>query len=211
MLELYENIRRFRLAKKMSQAELAKLTGYNDRSSIAKIEKGDVDLAQSKIMLFAKALGVDAGTLMGNTGLNNSPSLPPYENIRPLKTQRLPVLGEIAAGKPIYMNEEREVYVETEVKADYLLIARGNSMTGARINDGDIVFIREQPMVENGEIAAVAIGDEATLKRFYYYKDKGMLILKPANPDYEDQIYSGDELDQVHVLGKAVYFQSIVI
>lgn len=69
MLQLYENIRVLRKALKMSQAELALKTGYNDRSSIAKIEKGEVDLPQSKIALFAAALGVSAGELMGNTGI----------------------------------------------------------------------------------------------------------------------------------------------
>lgn len=71
MLELYENIKRLRKEKKMSQEKLAKLTGYTDRSSIAKIEKGEVDIPQSKILLFAQALGVDAGTLMGNDGIDN--------------------------------------------------------------------------------------------------------------------------------------------
>lgn len=73
MLDLYKNIKKYRIKRKLSQADLAKLTGYTDRSSIAKIEKGDVDLPQSKIMLFADALGVDAGTLMGNDGLDSSP------------------------------------------------------------------------------------------------------------------------------------------
>ena len=80
MLELYENIRRIRRAKKMSQAELAKRVGYTDRSSIAKIEKGDVDLPQSKIILFAKALGVTAGELMGNTGIDMPRTLRPDES-----------------------------------------------------------------------------------------------------------------------------------
>lgn len=66
MLELYRNIKKYRLAKKMSQAELALLAGYTDRSSIAKIEKGDVDLPQSKIVLIASALGVKPGVLMGS-------------------------------------------------------------------------------------------------------------------------------------------------
>lgn len=68
MLDLYKNIRKFRLEKKMSQQKLAELTGYTDRSSIARIEKGEIDLPQSKIFLFAKALGVDAGTLYGEVG-----------------------------------------------------------------------------------------------------------------------------------------------
>ena len=69
MLELYQNIRKFRLLNKMTQDELAKKTGYTDRSSIAKIERGDVDLPQSKIMLFAAALNINAGDLMGNSGI----------------------------------------------------------------------------------------------------------------------------------------------
>lgn len=72
MLELYENIKRLRKEKKMSQEKLARLTGYTDRSSIAKIEKGDVDIPQSKIMLFAQALGVDAGALMGADGVTDT-------------------------------------------------------------------------------------------------------------------------------------------
>lgn len=83
-MELYSNIRKYRKEQRMSQEELAKKAGYTDRSSIAKIEKGDVDLPQSKIMLIAKALGISAGTLMGNTGIAPSPALtaPEQEHIR---------------------------------------------------------------------------------------------------------------------------------
>lgn len=69
MIELYENIKKYRLERNMSQAELAEKAGYTDRSSIAKIEHGDVDLQRSKIMAIAKALGVPAGELMGNAGV----------------------------------------------------------------------------------------------------------------------------------------------
>lgn len=74
MLELYQNIKRIRIEKKMTQEELANKTGYTDRSSIAKIERGDVDLPQSKILLIAKALDVPAGVLMGNTGVSSTPT-----------------------------------------------------------------------------------------------------------------------------------------
>lgn len=208
MLELYKNIRKYRLKREMSQADLAKLTGYTDRSSIAKIEKGDVDLPQSKIMLFADALHVSAGTLMGDTGID-SPTLPPYDNIRPIRKQKLPVLGHIAAGKPILMEEEREVYVETPIKADFILIVQGDSMTGARINNGDIVFVRQQSIVENGEIAVVAIDDEATLKRFYKYGDD-LIVLRAENPAYKDMEFRPEDGKEIHVLGKAVAFQSNV-
>ena len=81
-------------------------------------------------------------------------------------------------------------------------------MIGARIMDGDIVFIREQTIVENGEIAAVIIDDEATLKRVYYYKDSGKLILQAENPKYSPLIYEGEELNSIRILGKAIAFES---
>ena len=81
-------------------------------------------------------------------------------------------------------------------------------MIGARIMDGDIVFIREQPMVEDGEIAAVIIDDEATLKRVKYNKEKQQLTLFPANDKYDPLVFIGEELNQVRILGKAVCFMS---
>ena len=135
-------------------------------------------------------------------------------NIFPIELKKFPLLGEIACGQPIFTNEDRESYIlsGTDINADFCLKAKGDSMINARIHDGDVVFIQKQDMVENGEIAAVVVnGDsEATLKRFYYYREKAMLILKPENPSYEDLIYSGEELEQVHVLGKAIAFQSDV-
>lgn len=120
------------------------------------------------------------------------------------------MLGEIACGKPIYTNEDRESYVEvgTDLNVDFCLAARGDSMIGARIRSGDIVFCRAQDMVNNGEIAAVIIGDEATLKRVYYYPEQKKLVLQAENPKYEPFVYVNDELDQIRILGKAVAFQS---
>ena len=191
----------------MSQNELAKLTGYTDRSSIAKIEKGEVDLTESKIKAFADALNVRPAVLMG---WEDDSGIPNFPNIHPIETFTLPMLGKIACGEPMMMEEEREYYTQqgTKVKADFTLICKGDSMIDARINDGDIVFVRRQATVENGEIAAVAIGDEATLKRFYYYKEQEMIILKPANPKYEDMIFTGNQLEDVRILGKAVAFHS---
>ena len=136
-----------------------------------------------------------------------------FDNIFPIHTVRIPFLGEIACGEPIYADEDRESYVlaGTGIKADFCLRAKGDSMINARILDGDIVFIRRQDMVENGEIAAVIINDEATLKRVYYYRDKNLLILKPENPAYQDLIYTNEELETIKILGKAVAFQSDAI
>ena len=122
------------------------------------------------------------------------------------------MLGNIACGEPIFAEEDFEGYIELEdgIKADFCLRAKGDSMIGARIYDGDIVFIKSQSMVENGEIAVALIGDEATLKRVMYYPDKNMLILKPENTNYQDIVLIGEELNTVRILGKAVAFQSLV-
>lgn len=211
MLELYENIKKLRKQNKWSQDDLAKKAGYTDRSSIAKIEKGQIDLPQSKIILFADIFGVDPGALMGMDGVRSKTGKN-YDNIHPISTRRFPVLSAVACGEPILMQDERELYVDAsaQIRADFVLVAKGDSMTGARIHDGDLVFIRSQPNVENGEIAAVGIGDEATLKRVYWYANKTLLVLRAENPKYPDLEYSGEALNNVHIFGKAVAFQSDV-
>ena len=83
-------------------------------------------------------------------------------------------------------------------------------MINARIFDGDVVYIRQQPQVENGKIAAVRIGDEATLKKVYYFPEESRLVLRPCNPLYADMIYIGQDLEDVEILGEAVAFTSIV-
>lgn len=211
MLQLYQNIRRFREEQRMSQTELAKLTGYGDRSMIAKIEAGKVDLAQSKIKAFADALGVSCGTLMGwdEPAASVSP-VPPAQNILPLQLERVPLLGSIACGEPIYADEEHDQYVLAEegLHADFALRCKGDSMIGARIQDGDIVFIRKQATVENGEIAAVLIDDDATLKRIY--RSDTAISLVAENPKYAPLIYTLESFEEVRILGKAIAFQSAV-
>lgn len=135
-----------------------------------------------------------------------------YNNIMPITTKKVPLMGVIACGEPMYCNEERESYVVvgTDVQADFCLKAKGDSMINARIMDGDIVFIRQQPVVENGEIAAVLIDNEVTLKRVYYYREENMLRLYPENPAYKPFTYVGEELNQIRILGKAIAFQSDV-
>lgn len=135
-----------------------------------------------------------------------------FRGISPIATQRIPLLGKVACGEPIFADEDRESYVMagTDINADFCLIAQGDSMTGARIMDGDIVFCRQQSMVDNGDIAVVLIDDSATLKRVFYYPEKQKLVLQAANPKYEPFVYVGEELDEIRILGKAVAFQSDV-
>ena len=190
-----------------TQEELANKMGYKSKSTINKIELGINDIPQSKIVLFAETLLTSPAYLMGWQE-EPEPSLP--TNIRPIKTKRFPMLGEIACGEPIYADEDHESYIDAsaDIKADFCLTAKGDSMIGARIHDGDVVFIRKQPMVENGEIAAVVIDNEATLKRWYFYPEEKKLVLTPENAAFAPLVYVGEELDTVICLGKAVCFMS---
>lgn len=211
MLELYKNIKRRRQQLKMTQTDLALKMGYADKSMIAKIEKGNVDLPQSKILAFANVLETTPGELMG-WDYEAEPT-ETVDNIYKLDKIKLPMLGKVACGEPIFADEDRESYimVGTDIGADFCLQCQGDSMINARIHDGDVVFVKKTDIVENGEIAVVIIDDEATLKRFFYYREQNLVILKPENPKYQDIILTGEQLNQVKVLGRAVAFQSDVI
>uniref|UniRef100_UPI003D770206 LexA family protein n=1 Tax=Catenibacterium mitsuokai TaxID=100886 RepID=UPI003D770206 len=211
MLELYKNIKRRRQQLKMTQTDLALKMGYADKSMIAKIEKGNVDLPQSKILAFANVLETTPGELMG-WDYEAEPT-ETVDNIYKLDKIKLPMLGKVACGEPIFADEDRESYIMigTDIGADFCLQCQGDSMINARIHDGDIVFVKKTDIVENGEIAVVIIDDEATLKRFFYYREQNLVILKPENPKYQDIILTGEQLNQVRVIGRAVAFQSDVI
>lgn len=195
----------------MTQTDLALKMGYADKSMIAKIEKGNVDLPQSKILAFANALETTPGELMGWD--YETEATETVDNIYKLDKIKLPFLGKVACGEPIFADEDRESYimVGTDIGADFCLQCQGDSMINARIHDGDIVFVKKTDIVENGEIAVVIIDDEATLKRFFYYREQNLVILKPENPKYQDIILTGEQLNQVRVIGRAVAFQSDVI
>lgn len=202
-MEIHENIKSLREKQGLSQSKLAEMTGYKDRSSIAKVEAGLVDLTQSKIAAFAKALHVTPGTLMG---IEDS-DLP--AGIFPLpQTVKRPRLGVIACGEPIMTEENFDGYddVPVFIKCNFTLRCEGDSMINARILDGDIVYIRQQPDVDNGEIAAVYIDGAMTLKRIYKYPNQ--LVLQPENPKYAPLVYSGQELENIRIIGKVVGFTS---
>lgn len=181
------------------------------RSTIFRYENGDIEKVPANLLPdIAKFLRTSEAFLMGWEDVPESI----ITNIYPIELKRFPLLGEIACGKPVYANENRESYIMagTDIKADFCLKAKGDSMINARICDGDIVFIQRQDIVDNGEIAAVVVNNEseATLKRFYYYAEKCMVILKAENPAYEDMIFTNEELNNFHILGKAIAFQSDV-
>ena len=206
-METHENIKILREQLGLSQEELARKVGYTDRSSIAKIEAGRVDLSQSKISAFAAALGVTPAQLMGITLSTESLPL----NIVPMPEMRkIPLIGTIACGEPILAEEHIEDYINIprHITADFALTCKGDSMINARIFDGDVVYIRQQDTVDNGEIAAVLIDGEATLKRVQIFQDH--ISLEPENPQYRPLVYWNEDMNTVRILGKAVAFTSAI-
>lgn len=203
MPTIYEKIKQRRIELGLTVEELANKMGYKDKSSISKIENGKADIPTSKVIAFAKALETTTAYLLGVE--DNSSSVPPgYEPLP--RTVKRPLVGTIACGEPITAEQNIEDYVDVPetVRCDFCLRCKGDSMIDAHIEDGDIVYIRIQPEVEDGEIAAVRIGDEATLKRVFY--DGQSITLMPCNSTYRPKTYSGEELNDIHIEGKAVGF-----
>lgn len=205
-MTIYDRIKYLRENLGLSQQDLADRMGYKSRSAINKIELGLRDINQSKVIEFAKALNTTPAYLMGWDENNELFSIP---GIMPVpKTVKKPRLGTIACGEPILAEENLEGYddVPEDIKCDFTLICKGDSMINARINNNDIVYIRKQNIVDNGEIAAVLIDNEATLKRVYIYDDK--VVLQPENTKYAPLVYSKEEMNNVRIIGKAVGFTS---
>ena len=205
MATLYDRIKSRRTELGLTVEELAHKMGYKDKSSISKIENGKADIPQSKIAAFADALQTTPAYLMGweEQPEPKKPTIPPGFEPMP-KMKKIPLIGAIACGEPntAEQNIEKMVDVPENIRCDYSLTCHGDSMVDAGIHDKDVVYIRIQPEVENGEIAAVRIDGEATLKRVYY--NPGTLTLMPANPAYAPMIYTGSQLEEVHIEGKAV-------
>lgn len=201
-METHENIKLLRERMGLSQEALAEKVGYKDRSSIAKIESGVVDLSQSKIAAFAKALNVTPAQLMGISDDSLGRTIPPGFSPMP-ETSCVPRIGRIACGQPITAEENIEDYDEVQASwhADFTLACVGDSML-PKIEDGDVVAIKRQSEVENGQIAAVRIDGEATLKQVFY-RD-GYLELRPLNSEYESFIFIGEKMESVSIEGKAV-------
>ena len=193
-------------------SELSQRTGLS-KARISQYVNGKFIPKSDAILLMAEVLGVSELWLMGKTADMNPAipeTIPCPENISPLHLRRFPVLGEIACGLPVLAVEDTDggYVTAADTDADFCLTAKGDSMIGARIFDGDEVFIQRTDVVENGEIAAVVVDGEATLKRVYFYPDEGKLVLTAENPAYAPLIFSGHELENIHILGRAVAFQS---
>lgn len=193
-------LKSLRRERKMTLEELALAIGTS-KQTIHRYENGIItNIPRAKVEELAAALGTTPQELMGWSDGG--------ERERGIK--RIPMLGAIACGAPIFADEQRGEYLAAAsgIDADFCLVAKGDSMVGARIYDGDIVFIKAQSTVRDGEIAAVIIGDEATLKRVYFSESESKLVLSPENAAYPPMVYVGRELESVKIIGKAVGFQS---
>lgn len=198
-------IKQARIAAGMTQAELAEKVGVK-YSAIHKYEAGlVVNLKRETISKLALALNVKPAYLLCIDDGQRA-------NILPIpQMKKVPLVGDIACGTPILAEENIEKFLSMPegVNADFCLRCKGDSMINARIFDGDIVYIRQQPEVASGEIAAVMVGDEeATLKRVHLFQDH--IVLEPENPQYRPLSFWGEEMKSVHILGKAVAFTSDV-
>lgn len=180
-------------------------------ATIYRYENGDIGkIPVDSITPIAQVLLTTPSYLMGWDDDSSPDSVAP-SNLIPLpRMDSIPLLGAIACGSPILAEENVEAILAKpeHIAADFCLRCRGDSMINARIFDGDIVYIRSQPQVEDGEIAAVLIGDEATLKRVRLFPDH--VSLEPENPQYRPLVYWGADMEAVRILGKAVAFTSAV-
>ena len=181
---------------------------YISKSALSQYINGKSVPDQHKLTILSRALEVSEAWLMGY----NVPMT--YEGVDNIifykpSTKKVPLVGSISAGTPTLAVENIEDYIDldSKIQADFALRIKGDSMINANIYDGDIVFIHKQPDVDDGQIAAVLVGEDATLKRVY--KIGGVIQLRAENPMYEPITLNGDQ--NVIILGKATYKLSKVL
>lgn len=206
MSEIYDRIKTRRQELGLTVEELANRMGYKDKSSISKIENGKADIPQSKVAAFARALETTTAYLIGiDEEKKRAIEIPPGFSPLPQMDQ-VPLIGSIACGTPILAEENIKQYIGVPAawRADFALECHGDSMA-PRICDGDIVCIRKQAEVETGQIAAVRIGEEATLKHFYKSGDVVQLIAENSAV-CPPMIFAGQQLQDMQIEGLAVGF-----
>lgn len=208
MPSIGDRIKQRRLEIGLSVDQVADKIGKN-RATVYRYESSEIEKFPIDVLTpLAEALRTTPAYLMG---WDDSAQAPTPSNIIPMpETRKIPLVGTIACGEPILAEENIEEYVSIpkDLAGDFALRCKGDSMINARIFDGDIVYIRSQDTVENGEIAAVLIDNEATLKRVKLYDDH--ITLEPENPMYKPLSYWGEEMNEVRILGKAVAFTSTI-
>lgn len=201
-------LKNLRVSRDITQEQLASMLGVS-RSAVGMYETGGRQPDFEMMETIADIFNVDMDYLMGRSKVERKhPLTPPGEDVppgfQPMPAMvEVPLVGRIACGTPITAEEniERMVCVPAKWRATFTLTCEGSSME-PKIHDGDLVAIRSQPTVENGEVAAVRIGGEATLKRVYLHES--FIELRAENPAFESIILAKEDMNTVTIEGKAV-------
>lgn len=182
-----------------------KLAEVADHLGISKQAYNYYELMQTKsipdwlIDSIAELYGIEPEVIIGWSA---------YPELDSVDTRTIPLIGDVACGEPIVANQEYgySVAVGDQSDVDFCLRCKGDSMTGIGIHDGDIVFLREQNFVVDGDIAAVYIDDEVTLKRVFFHDD--FIELRPENTAYKSIIVPRNNSENFGIIGKAIFYQS---
>lgn len=202
-MSIGSNIKRLRTDAQLSQAELGKIAGVTDKA----VSTWEADIKTPRmgaVEKMAAYFGVPKSAILDD-GYQSQTAIPPGFESLPKMVKR-PLVGSIACGEPITAEENIEDYVDVpeDANCDFCLRCKGDSMIDAGIHDGDLVYIHIQPEVENGQIAAVRIDGEATLKRVFWDEAAQTLTLLAENRSFSPLVFTGSVLETVHIEGKAV-------
>lgn len=202
-MSIGSNIKRLRTDAQLSQSELGKIAGVTDKA----VSTWEADIKTPRmgaVEKMATYFGVPKSAILDDV-YPSPASVPPGFEPLPKMVKR-PLVGSIACGEPITAEENIEDYVDVpeNVQCDFCLRCKGDSMIDAGIHDGDVVYIHITPQVENGQIAAVRIDGEATLKRVFWDESSQTLTLLAENRNFAPLVYTGPILETVHVEGRAV-------
>lgn len=200
-MSIGENIRKIRRAYGLSQQELGKIAGVSDKA-VSTWENGSKTPRMGAIQKIADHFGIKKSDIIEDSDISTASTIEGY-----VPKGQMPILGFVAAGIPLYAEENIEGYCANDFDdgEDYFALrVRGDSMNACGINDGDLVVVRKQSMVANGDVAVVAVnGDYATVK--YFRQDGNMVVLSPKsyNEIHQTQIYNTTETP-IHIIGRVM-------
>lgn len=204
-MTMAEKIAARRRELNMTLEDVGRIVGVS-KSTVRKWETGYIaNMRRDKIQALAKALQCTPAYLMGWAEAHDGTGAPDTFSYHP--SHRIPILGRVSAGLPLYAEQNIEGYTYTDlngVDEYFALRVHGDSMDAARINDGDVLIVRRQDCVDNGQIAVVLVdGEDATVKRFYSSEDTITLVPQSTNPQHQIQVYDAKKID-IRVLGRVV-------
>ena len=199
-MSIGDNIKRLREEHNLTQEDIGKIAGVSYQA-VSSWERGEREPRMGAIERLATHFGIRKSDIIEDP-VHQTPLI---KNVLPIKRRKVPLLGDIAAGEPIWADENHEDYVlaDGDVQCDFALKVKGDSMEPL-LFDGDIVFVREQPDVLDGQIAVVLVEDSATLKLLYHINGGVQLVSK--NSAYAPMIYTGNNGTEVRILGLAVQY-----